>query len=518
MLNCLRSKKLLLLSILVFIVAFLFRVYYISQKAGLHMDEMLTVFISRGTVVEKLLSLHFDENIYTGKEIKKNFFSNHKNSLFVDLSNLRKDNYNDDAHPSLYYSMFRIFTNGVDLTQENIIKYGCGLNLIFFTFSFFIMRKLLIRLFGDNKLVPIGLLVAFLNTGTVSMTLFVRPYEMQMLALIMISYAFVIFLEKNNSIKDYIFLIFSLVFTILSAYFLVVYIGILGIFLIIRYIKDKKYKPLIWLLVCFFVSFLISITIYSGYFSFLKGDRFANVTDSNNSMLVELLKSFIYFLGNIVRYLYYLWVLLVIFIGSFFIKKDLKNSKEVVSLFYMCMLWTLLIAIYAPFNILRYIAPAFPVLALGIVMLMNKMPEKQKNIFCCFVALIYVICLVFPYKMEALDTKIGYKNDKFLKGGASIENLFLDIKCEAFENPNYPVIIKSDFWGYPLFIISKLNDNQKYMFVVDSKEVKHLPFDSDYYVLYDRSLKFSYNVQKDFKNKLLPSGRCYSFNTLRMSR
>ena len=76
MLNCLKSKKLLLLSILVFIVAFLFRVYYISQKAGLHMDEMLTVFISRGTVVEKLLSLHFDENIYTGKEIKKNFFIN----------------------------------------------------------------------------------------------------------------------------------------------------------------------------------------------------------------------------------------------------------------------------------------------------------------------------------------------------------------------------------------------------------------------------------------------------------
>lgn len=467
------NKKALIMTFIILIFAAGIRIHYITQKQGFHMDEVLSRVISTGNVGNLNEIVLNNNTVMYGKDVKELFFGTPQHSLSSDLYNLRLHNNGDDAHPSLYYSMLRIALNLSDYTPQGFIYAGCGLNMILFFFSFFIMRLILIRLFGDNKLVPIGLAIAFLNTGTISMTLFIRPYELQMLGILLISYIYLLIGDKvkNNILdfKDIISVVLSLTFVFWSGYFLIFYTFLLGCILLWN--SRANLKNILLLVFSVFTAFGLVLLLNLSYFQLFYGQRFETVANSKIDLTFYLI-NFISYFCNIIKYLFYFLIIPLIILCVILGKN--KTEYKGLSLVICSIIWSVFVAIISPFPVLRYIAPVFPILSIIIIYLLRRLNDKEQKVFAEIFVLVYALCSIFPSYNESSDTGIAYDNSrKGVVGG--IENLFLHPNLAIDET--VPVLIQSKLWHSPLYIFSTLNDSQKYIFRQQKEDILKL---SDY--------------------------------------
>jgi hypothetical protein len=181
------------LVILIFIFAFGIRLYYVFQKEGLIYDEVGSIVIA--TWNNYCWRVNYDENkIYTGKEIKEiTFFTSSSiKQALADVHNLRLYNHNRDRpHTNLHYSCLRLWFAGTQTSDvQRIIIQGCLLNLLFFSLSFLFLYKLAKLLFTNKWIILLALVVAFLNTGAISTTMYIRMYQLQETLFIILTWLF----------------------------------------------------------------------------------------------------------------------------------------------------------------------------------------------------------------------------------------------------------------------------------------------------------------------------------------
>ena len=450
-------------------LAFAVRVVYIGEKQGFHCDEILSRITAVGRVTEGTGFLNHNHSFNNGEAIKNLYFGKATNSTLKDIKQLSIDNYGDNVHPCLYYQLLRVALN----FSDDFKLAGCALNLLIFSFSFFIMRKLLLRLFGDNKLVPIGLCFAFLNTGTISATLFIRPYELQMLAFILVSYLFA--REWKVNVKEGLLLCFGLTFAFLSGYYIVAYTALLAIVLIIKSIKDKK--KVAFYIACAIIALGVTLIWYRGYFSFLGSQRFSNGLNFSD----YLFNGVMYFC-NLINFLFY-WVVLILLGFCFFF----KNGKFEVPPIWICaFLWALGIAVISPFTALRYIVPALPVLSMILIYIIKSV--KNQNLFATLFVGIYFLAAMFPARVESADSFFPANNKNKFHLGARIENLY---QAEFTKTKlDIPIIVKSSYWFTPLYIINHLENEKEYLFEIENspktevtnREVSHYYLWAEVYI------------------------------------
>jgi len=158
----------------VYALALGIRVYWLSQKEGLHVDEGLTVALAcyNDFIVTK--NYEYGKK-YTGKELKEASLvsSASLKDALADVGSLWKDN-RDPPHTNLYYTFLRLSLAGIKTGDVRpIIFRGGVLNLLFFTVSFIFFFLLIRRLFPENELLQYAAaFCAFLSTAAISNTLF----------------------------------------------------------------------------------------------------------------------------------------------------------------------------------------------------------------------------------------------------------------------------------------------------------------------------------------------------------
>lgn len=495
-------------TLIVFILAMSIRVYWIGQKQAFHTDELSSKFVAFKFVKKTLDTFYsIPPKTLSGYYLKKMFFQKAENTLKSDISDLRNNNNEEWSHPCLYFVFLRCiseFSN--NYTPQGYKYYGCGLNLILFIFSFFIMRKILIRLFGDNKLVPIGLAVAFLNTGTISATLLIRPYELQMLGFILISYVYLVIYDKlkNNDVlifRDSLWLLISLSFTFLCGYFLWFYVSFLGLILLKQAWLCKKNVKILF--ISFVVSIIVTISFYKGYFLVFNDYLFESVVSNDNISLNNSYYKTSFFIKNLIDFLFYKSIIFILLVGLFFKKNNNKNHANI--LFMCSLLWAYLVAQLDPYGTVKYIFPAFPILSLFIINFIFKLDNKKiQNIIIILLFSIYFLSAVFPYKSEDRQSKITYNSNYFyLPFAGKLENLF-QVKVPHL-NPEYEVIIVSRQWYNIMYLVSTLNNNQLYnincldsvAYDIDTLNLNH------FYVLSDE-VPLKINFKKYDVKKLSP--------------
>ena len=490
------SKKLLLSIIGVFVLTFSIRLYYISQKVGVHFDELLTVSVSRN--IQELI---FPQSVVisnTGKSFKNAIFGESKPDLKSNLSVLRENNFYNKDCPSLYFTTFRILSNSVDVFDINSLKlWGCGFNLLLFCFEFLVMTLLLRRLFGDNKLVPIGLAVIFLSTGMISMTLFVRPYELQIFSVILLTYLVVVFLQDEKvGFSKYLLLIFSLFLCMSSGYFMLLYIGVIGLLSTVLFYIEKRIGRIFLFLIGFFVALGLSTLFYDGYFSFLESNRFTH-------MGTFFSDNFIFSIGKIIfSFLFYVPVFILLTGVGIFVRKDVKLNDLPVLLFFTGIIVAFLIEVLAPFKILRYVSPFFPVILLIIPYLLSKLKGRIQNIIAIIFVSIYLILSLIPIKDEIQDYQVNLNN--FANPvRASIENLYPNADfLKNFDDEN-PVIIYEHTWFNHYYVIPFMKNNREYLISYGNGEPVLTKY-NHYYVITD----YVYKIPKDYEE--IKSGKSYN--------
>ncbi|MDY4210356.1 MAG: hypothetical protein SOX64_02940 [Treponema sp.] len=356
------------------------RCFYISQKKSMHVDEGLTISICNRNEYGFWGKNYELDKQYTGKELKEiSLFDNSslKDSL-SDVFHMHQDN-RDSPHTNLYYSLFRLWFTGVKTANLDYIFWrGCLLNIVFFVVSYVFMFFLLYNFTKNKMLICLALFVAFINPASLSLTVFLRPYELQQTMLIILSYyisSSLQLIEKNERLEskeNFLSGVIILAFTMLSAYFNMIIIGIYGLVFIIICLKKKNFNLLKFFLCMFVLALLLAKILY-----FKFGDMGYRAEEGFSNLKFSAIKAnFLAIAEGISRILaknifFEIYCILICCITVLWILLSIKNKQNKVLILVLCIEIVSVFAImyFAPIDMktLRYIAPLFPLFSLVII-------------------------------------------------------------------------------------------------------------------------------------------------------
>jgi len=448
------------------------RIYWLSQKNGFHVDEGMTIALS--CYKDYIISKNYEyDREYSGKELKEISLVGNETfkGAFEDIKNLWKDN-RDPPHTNLYYSLFRISLLGLNTTEIKPVVFRGGLlNLIFFTISFIFFFLLIKTLFPDSWLIQYSVvLCAFLSAAAISNTLFLRPYQIQETMFIVLCYYFIktIDLKKNIFIKENVFagkpLFLLPVFigiTLLTGYYAVIFVCLLGLYVIFIKCKEKKYLEIVFYFSVFAVGILIAFILYPKYFdgfTSYRGTETIRTISANVS--VNLTNSITASFELIYRHLFNILAIIICIASTVYIiicRQKIIVNKHAVFIFIASLLYIIITLILAPYKILRYGMALYPFLLILPAILLSSVIAKSRKIGIIAAAL---LCLSF---LPAAST------------GKTIENIFKEkpdeyIFTKEKDIPVYIYMYYHEDWNYVgtwkyANLIPYLNDEQTYYFI-----------------------------------------------------
>jgi hypothetical protein len=451
------------------------RVYWLSQKDGLHVDEGLTVAIACYNDYMVTGNYEYGRK-YTGKELKEASLvksANLKDAL-ADVRSLWKDN-RDPPHTNLYYTFLRLSLVGIKTGDiAPIIFRGGILNLLFFTLSFIFFFLLMRLLFpGNEPLQYTALLCAFLSTAAISNTLFLRPYQIQETLFIIFCYYFVLSLGWKKFIiyekKLFIgvlkpILLMSLLtgLTLMTGYYAVVFIGLFGLYAIYLQCKNKTFAEIPFYFAVLGLGILVARILYpkyiSGFFSYrgtetirtLSSDKMGNIKSSIIAAGTFMQKHFFSYPVIIVCVLCLAFMVVLSIRGQKLQGKTVQ--KTALYIFAASIVYLFAILILAPYKILRYGMPVFPFFVILPVMLISPIWVRSKKTAA---AAMLLLCGCFAFN-TARESKI--------------ENLFRNKQKQYVftEDKDTPVYIINGAWSLWKYanLIPYLQDEQSY-YVID---------------------------------------------------
>jgi hypothetical protein len=477
-----KMKKLYqaLILIAVYVLALGVRVYWLSQKDGLHVDEGLT--IAYACCNDYIVAKNYEYGKkYTGKELKEISLVNDagfKDAL-SDVRSLWKDN-RDAPHTNLYYTFLRLSFIGAKTSDiSSIIFRGGILNLLFFTVSFIFFFLLMRLLFPDSHLLQCAAaFCAFLSTASISNTLFFRPYQIQETMFIIFCYYFVVSLGWKKYIiherKLYIgvlkpMLIMSLItgVTLLTGYYAVFFIGLLGLYAVYLQCKNKTFSEIPFYFVVLGLGIVIAQILYpkylSGFFSYrgtetirtISGNIWGNIQTSIMTAGTLLEKHFFSAPVIFVCFLYCSIMAFILIRGKKLKNKTMLNltviQKMAWYIFGASLIYLLIVLIIAPYKVLRYGMPVFPFFVILPAMLINSIGAQSRKIAACAMLLLCG-CFVFNAARES-----------------KIENIFRNkpnqyIFTKDKDTPVYVINGSWSAWKYGN-LIPYVNNEQAYYFI-----------------------------------------------------
>jgi len=447
-------------------------------------DEGLTVALACRNEFFNLKNYEYGKK-YTGKELKEMSLvdSGGLKDALADVAGLWQDN-RDPPHTNLYYTFLRLSLVGIknnDVT--NIIFRGAVLNLLLFTVSFIFFFLLMRLLFAGNGILQYTVtLLAFLSSAAISNTLFLRPYQIQETLFIIFCYYFVLslgwkkyFIHEKKIFTGVIkpLLLMSLItgLTLMTGYYAVIFIGLLGLYAIYLQCKNKTFAEIPFYFAALGLGLLIAQILYpkylSGFFSYrgtetiktLSGNVTGNIKSSLAVAGTFLHKHFFSYPVIIVCVLCLAFMVVLPIRGqklSDLLQKlrDKKMSavqKTAWYIFAASLLYLFVVLILAPYKVLRYGMPVFPFFVLLPALLIEPVWVRSKKTAA---AAMLLLCGCFAFN-AARET--------------NIENLFRDKQSQYVftEDKDTPVYVINAGWSLFKYanLIPYVNDEQVYYFV-----------------------------------------------------
>ena len=399
------KKEIIIIAIILLVQTIVFVVAGF-KKSYLHMDEALSIALT-----------HYDKLYIQDNE---DFFNTWHNSEYykdyMTIDEEEKNNFKpvyenqkNDVHPPLYYLLLRIAEN---FNIGSFSKWpAIILNIIIYLFTtvfmYLIIKKLLTGFSHYKEKSAILALISGLIMSSINNVIYIRMYALANMCIVITTYLHLRLLdkcEKNNMLLLAIGLI-ALIGS-LTHYYYLIYLAILAIMFVVKYMKDKNYKALGKYICTMIIAGIVSVAIfpYSIQHIFF-GYRGQGVIDN----LIDIPK----FIVGIGQYLLVIneytfnmtLLLLIIFILGIIIYKQSKriklidvNNKYVKYIAIPTFAYFILIAISAPWKDLRYMMPVcnlifILVLYFLILLLKNITKEKTLN---KIILLIFVLMAIMP--------------------------------------------------------------------------------------------------------------------------
>jgi hypothetical protein len=476
-----------LILISIYVLALGIRVYWLSQKEGLHVDEGLTITISCYNNFMVTENYEYGKK-YTGKELKEASLvsdASLKDAL-ADVRSLWEDN-RDSPHTNLYYTFLRLSLIGLKTGDIAPVVFRGGiLNLLFFTVSFIFFFLLMRLLFAESDLLQYAAtFCAFMSTAAISNTLFLRPYQIQETLFIVFCYYFVLSLEWKKYIihenKLFIDVVKPLVLmslltavTLMTGYYALIFVGLFGLYAVYLLCANKRYTEIPFYFAVLCLGILFARILYPKYFSGFSSYRGRGIIKTISDNILENIRTSITSAGTLLQKhffsypviavcilcLAYILVLLIREQKLTELMQKLRGKKTYTMpviqktswyIFAASLIFLFIVMISAPYKILRYGMPVFPFFVILPVMLINSIRARSRKIAVCAMLL---LCVSFVLN-AARESKI--------------ENIFRGKPNEYVftQDKNTPVYVFNSAWSLWKYanLIPYVHDEQAYYFL-----------------------------------------------------
>jgi len=460
--------------IAIYVLALGIRIYWLSQKDGLHVDEGLA--IASACYNDFIITENYEYGKkYSGKELKETSLVSDAGlkAALADVRSLWKDN-RDPPHTNLYYTFFRLSLIGLKSSDiKQIVFRGGILNLLFFTVSFIFFFLLMRLLFPGSELLQYAAaFCAFLSTAALSNTLFFRPYQIQETMFIIFCYFFIkAFDLKKYGVNDgkvYIniklILLMSLItaFTLLSGYYAVIYIGFFGLYAVCLLCQNKKFTEIPYYFVVLGIGVLFASILYPKYLSGFLSYRGQEVIGTVSSGTLDNLRSSIAVAGTLLRSHFFTYpVIGVCILCLAYTVIPVIRGKELFSIsavkktacfvFIASVLYLFIVIMLAPYKILRYGMPVFPFLVILPAMLIDSWGARPRKMVVCAMLLLCGCFAVNAAKEKRIENIYRNKPDEYVFA----------------QDKNTPVYVINAFWSSWKYanLIPYIHDEQSYYFI-----------------------------------------------------
>lgn len=395
--------------LILFAILLCVRINDINIKNQLHSDEVFSLMLST-------CNGYYNENIpdgeYSGSELKRMIavddIGGVKGALH-DIAQLWHNN-GDAPHASLYYMVLRVALIGFDSFDVHELAWrGGSVNLLFFVLSFFLMYKLLRRIYGDRILLVLaGLAMAFGNWMSIRNTLLIREYQMAetgIILLTLIGVNLIIALRKGEVINPRKYLLWfslTIAYVVSLGYFNAIYVIFFGAGIMVACYHYKRKDLIIWLLASGIVAVVVALILYPGFFNFLLHDSvhkeraFRSVKNIFRYVFVrDIQTQFFTVYGTM-----FMGVLALVVVLS---KNRIKLVKS------PNFAWIPVIVLVCMFVIMhasllkmpRYYYSMMPMLALIVPHVISCVPNSWKGYFELLVCLYFpIIAILFPVRLN----------------------------------------------------------------------------------------------------------------------
>lgn len=411
-----KMKKINKEKIVLFIVIIIQIMVYIflgMQKTYIHMDEAYSIGLTNYNKVDITQNEDFYNN-WHNKEYYEDYISIGKE----EVTNLKPvyENQRNDVHPPFYYLLLRI---AYTFNLDSFSKWpGLILNIIILVISNILVYKILKKVIKDKKIALLICLVNGLVISSIESVTYIRMYALNSLFLLLVAYWHIMNFKKENiPLKNYISIGLIVLLASLTHYYNVIYIAVIYILYIIKYIKNKQYKNIVKYTLTMAIAAIMSLIIfpYSIEHIFM-GYRGQGVlsTFTNVDKMITNLENYINIVNtNIFNGL--LWIILLLFV-IVLAYKLIKNKQLIIKventklilITIPAFVYFLIVALSSPYTEIRYIIPVCSFIFIYIIYLLNLAIIKMLNernskiVFTIFMLILLIMPILTHAKINNL--------------------------------------------------------------------------------------------------------------------
>jgi len=487
-----KYKSRIFILVLIYLFNISIRIYWLSQKNGLFIDEALSYSLC--FVKNQGLFEDFDINReYTGLELKETGFISLNTGIketLHDIYILWKDN-KDVPHTSLYYILLRLFCIKLKSADLNDIIFRGGLlNLIVFTMSFFSFYQLIKIIFPHSKFAQYtGLMCAYMLPASISNTMYIRPYQLQETMYILLVYYLVKTLEYSHQVIDrknkritgqFIKFVVIMAFTLLTGYYSLIFIGLWGIYTIYVKYKEKKYREIKYYLLVFLCGILCARLFYLSYFNAFITYRTIEITTMISHNYWQNIKISFESMVRILRVYIMTWpyillcaICAVIVLSIILRKQKININRKAVVIAGIVIIYMAIIMYIAPYKVLRYVMPVSIFFILLPIMFLEQVKQRYKMASVLLVSMLIIGML--PDALNYDKIEYVYTNEYDFQ------------YTKDYNVPVYIGTMTSNFAiGYIMYgyIVPYLHNQQIYIFIDAIDEINIKKY-NEAYIIYN---------------------------------
>jgi len=431
-----KKREILIIGIVLIIQTIIFIIAGVN-KVYIHMDEAYSLGLASYDKVEIQDSEDFYNN-WHNKEYYEDYLTVNDDEI-GEYSQVY-ENQKNDVHPPIYYLLLRI---AMGFNINSFSKWpGIIINIIIYIFITILIYLILQKLFEGKKWCKeksiILALISSITMASLTTVIYIRMYALSALNILITAFLHIKLYDSKQLKPKLLVLIgiFALIGS-LTHYYYLFYLAMLYLMFAIKYLKEKKYRELIFYTLTMACAGILSLLIFPYsiqhmFFGYRGQGVISKLTDIPNfliSIIQYLWKINVFTFNNLMIVI--LVALIALIINKLIKKQKIIENKNLYAkyILFPTLFYFALVAVASPWIELRYVMPVCtPIFIITIYYLSELLYDIFKEKVSNIIMIVFLLALLISPIIFKIEPEVTYSNKKEivtkLKGELNLPTIY----------------------------------------------------------------------------------------------